>query len=191
MGLLDALLGRSRPKRPDLDALFAAPSAALTLRAALGMEPTGAGSVCFRAAGGPAFAQVEEEVRGLIGSGPEAPEMVASQDGYGYSWLEVRGVPDDLSGLCTQLHALNSTLASQGFDHGLLCTVIGFRTSEGRPLGLVYLYKQGTFYPFAPTPGARQRDNLLELQVRDQLVGEIVIEKDLRRWLALWNAPGL
>lgn len=191
MGLLDAFLGRSRPKRPNLDALFGVPSAALTLRTALGLEPTGAGSVCFRAAAGPAFAQVADEVRALIATGPEPPDVVTSHDGYGYTWLEVRGVPDDLSTLCTHLHAVNSTLESQGFGHGLLCTVVPFRAGDGRTVGLVYLYKQGTFYPFAPVPGARRRDNLLELQVRDQLASELAMEKDLQRWLALWDAPGL
>lgn len=33
MGLLDTILGRSKPVQPDLDQLFALPSAALTLEA--------------------------------------------------------------------------------------------------------------------------------------------------------------
>ncbi|MDX6255798.1 MAG: hypothetical protein QOJ11_2132, partial [Frankiales bacterium] len=32
-------------------------------------------------------------------------------------------------------------------------------------MALVYLYKRGTFYPFAPLPGEK-RDNALELQLR-------------------------
>jgi len=55
MGLLDTLLGRTKPKQPNLDALFALPSAAITLQAATGLVPTGTGSVCFRAAEGRAF----------------------------------------------------------------------------------------------------------------------------------------
>ena len=58
------------------------------------------------------------------------------------------------------------------------------------PVGLVYLYKQGTFYAFAPT-GPHQRDNLTEISVRDHLAAELPMEQDLQRWLALWNAPGL
>ena len=38
---------------------------------------------------------------------------------------------------------------------------------------------------------SQQRDNLLEIQVRDALAAEIPIEKDLQRWLAVWGAPGL
>ena len=64
-----------------------------------------------------------------------------------------------------------------------------FRDAGGRSVGLVYLYKQGTFYPFAPS--GTSRDNLLELQVRDHLAGELPMEPDLQRWMAVWGAPGL
>jgi hypothetical protein len=67
---------------------------------------------------------------------------------------------------------------------------VPFTDPSGRRVGLVYLYKQGTFYPFAPT-GPQQRDNLLEIQVRDTIAGELPVEKDLSRWLAVWDAPGL
>jgi hypothetical protein len=53
---------------------------------------------------------------------------------------------------------------------------------------MVYLLKQGTFYPFAPT-GNQQRDNELELRVRSFLEGDLAMEKDLSRWMALWNVP--
>ena len=39
-------------KQADLDALFLVPSAAITLQTAAGLNPTGTGSVCFRAAAG-------------------------------------------------------------------------------------------------------------------------------------------
>ena len=57
-------------------------------------------------------------------------------------------------------------------------------------MALVYLYKRGTFYPFAPESGER-RNSVLELQVRDLLQGEVPWEKDLSRWFAVWDAPGL
>jgi hypothetical protein len=191
VGLWDSLLGRSRPAAPDLDALFLVPSAALTLATAAGFEPTGTGSVCYRAAAGAAFAQTQRDVVELIGGDPETPTVRTSQDSYGYTWLVVDGEPDDMPGLCTDLHAVNTSLEAQGFGGGLLCTMVPFADGAGRRVGLVYLYKQGTFYPFAPVPGEQRRDNLLELQLRDQLAGELPMEKDLQRWLAVWDAPGL
>ena len=92
--------------------------------------------------------------------------------------------------LCTDLHAVNTTLESEGFGPGLLCSLIPFEDPTGRRVGLVYLYKKGTFYPFAPT-GPQERDNLLELQVRDTLRAELPIEPELSGWMALWGAPGL
>jgi hypothetical protein len=72
----------------------------------------------------------------------------------------------------------------------LLCSLIGFRTPAGAPFGLVYLYKRGTFYPFAPATD-QQRDNALELQVRGQLTNDLRVEPDLARWFPVWGAPGL
>ena len=75
----------------------------------------------------------------------------------------------------------------------LSSSLIAFRDSagaDGRSVGLIYLYKQGTFYPFVPT-GPQQRDNLLEINVRSAIEGDLPVEKDLSRWLAVWGAPGL
>ncbi|MEV8631888.1 hypothetical protein AB0395_09545 [Streptosporangium sp. NPDC051023] len=188
----DALLGRTEPVKPDLDALFALPSAAVTLQAATGLEPTGIGSVCFRSAEGGAFATLEHDVVELLAAGG-GPPVEQSKDSYGYTWLVVRRDPELLGDLVTDLHAVNSSLESAGFGPSLLCSLVAFADSSGhagRGLALVYLYKRGTFYPFAPLPGQR-RDNALELQVRAALDGELRIEPDLGRWFPLWGAPGL
>lgn len=199
MGFLDAILGRSRPPRADLDALFGVPSAAITVQAALGLVPTGDGSVCFRAAAGAAFADAQREVLDLLAATPDAPQVQVSTDGFGFTWVEVdRPAPDptagpDVSALCTDLHAVNTTLEAAGFGTALLCTVVPFADSAGRRVGLVYLYKQGTFYAFAPAAGAGQqrRDDLLEISVVDALAGELPVERSAGRRLALWGAPGL
>jgi hypothetical protein len=85
---------------------------------------------------------------------------------------------------------VNSSLENAGFGPQLLCTIIAFRDSARRPLGLVYLYKRGTFYPFAPKSG-ENRDNPLELQMRGTLADDLKIEPDLERWFPVWGAPGL
>ena len=53
-GFWGAITGRSRPKQANLDSLFLVPSAAVTLETSAGLRPTGVGSVCYRAADGPA-----------------------------------------------------------------------------------------------------------------------------------------
>jgi hypothetical protein len=99
----------------------------------------------------------------------------------------------DLSALVTDLHAANTTLEDAGYGPGLLCTVIGFAgtvAEQPRRAGLVYLFKRGTFYPFAPI-GDQQRDTTLELRIREQLGDELPVEADLGRWFPIWNSPGI
>ena len=192
MGFLDSILGRSKPVQPNLDVLFAVPAASLTLQASLGLAPTGTGAVCFTSAEGQTAAQAQSDALALLAPG-SAELATASRDEYGYTWITVRRSDADLSTLVTDLHAVNSTLVDDGYGPGLLCTVIGFAGSVGdqpRRFGLVYLFKRGTFYPFAPT-GDQRRDHQLELQIRAQLAGELPIEGDLGRWFPIWNTPAI
>lgn len=187
MGWLDALRGRRPPPPPRLDALFAVPGAAVTLEVA-GWTPTGVGGVCYRAVDGRAFAEVQADVRALLDA-DDGPPVEIARDEYGFTWLVVTGAPDT-GQLVTDLHAVNVSLEAQGFSSGLLCSTVVFEGVQGARLALVYLYKQGTFYPFVPTGGAN-RDNLAELGVRDLVAGELPVETDLQRWLALYDAPGM
>ena len=189
MGFLDTLLGRTKPARPNLDNLFGLPSAAVTMEAATDFKPTGTGSVCFRSAEGRAFSDIEKDVRELLSMSNEQAVEV-STDSYGFTWLVCHHDASDPAGLITDLHAVNSSLEQGGFGPQLLCTIMAFRDSGGRSLGLVYLYKRGTFYPFAPAGGER-RDNGLELQVRGVLGDDLKVEPDLNRWFPVWGAPGL
>lgn len=191
MGFLDAVMGRRKPARPNLDSLFALPSAAITLQAALDFVPTGRASVAFRAPEGRAFADVEAEIRALLDA-DGGPPVDLEQDGFGFDWVVIRTDPVDVAASVTDAHAVNVSLVDAGFGPQLLCSLVSFTGPDARQLGLVYLFKAGTFYPFAPMPGdGEQRDNVLELQVRDLLAGELPMEKDLSRWFAVWNAPGL
>lgn len=187
MGFLDALLGRSKPVPPNLDQLFGLPSAAITLEVGTGFRPTGVGSVSFKAAEGAGFTGLREQVDQLLAL--DEGRYRAETDSYGFSWLVRTTTPDDLDGLVTDLHTVNSSLVDAGFGSALLCTLVGF--SDGtRPLGLVYLYKRGSWYPFAPS-GPDRRDASLELQVRSALEQDLRIEADLSRWFPVYGAPGL
>ena len=73
----------------NLDALFALPSAAITLQTAAGFTPTGVGSVCFRAAEGAAFAQAQNDVVELLDNDDD-PDVERSTDSFGFTWLLAR-----------------------------------------------------------------------------------------------------
>jgi hypothetical protein len=173
VGFLDTLLGRTKPVQPKLDDLFGLPSAAIQLQAATGFTPTGSGSVCFRAVAGKTFDDVQKEVRDLLDMDSGKPggglPVEVSRDSYGFTWLVSNHMSDEMDGLVTDLHAVNSSLVDAG-----------------------YLYKRGTFYPFAPLDGRQdRRDNALELQVKGVVAEDLKMEPDLSKWMAIWGAPGL
>lgn len=208
MGLLDAIRGRTKPVRANLDALFALPSAAVTLQATAGVVSTGHAGVCFKPPAGQPFAQMQADLEQLLRTDTDgAPDGAASVrdvgDKYGYRWILVEA--GDIDDLVTRAHMVHSSLEDAGWSTQLLCSVFGFRPAgtdgggagaEGgagadaitRPVFLVYLAKQGTFYPFAPLED-EQRDNELELRVRGMLGDDLPIEKDLARWFPLWDLP--
>ena len=193
MGFLDTLLGRTKPAQPKLDDLFALPSAAVTLEAGAGFTPTGSGSVCFRPVEGRSFADVQKDVTDLLNmsAGDEGGLPVeVSKDDYGFTWVVVSRMSSEIDTLVTDLHAVNSALVDNGFGPQLLCTLVAFRDREERRLALVYLFKRGSFYPFAPLSGEK-RDNALELQVKGAIGPDLKWEQDLGRWFPVWGAPGL
>jgi hypothetical protein len=71
-----------------------------------------------------------------------------------------------------------------------------FRARARRPqrrqalLARVYLFKRGTFYPFAPVDaGKERRDTELELRIRTMVGADLPVEADLSRWFPMWDVP--
>lgn len=201
MGLWDAVrtavTGNRAPRPARLDDLFRVPTGTLAVEATLGWRATGTGAVCYRAADGAGFAALQTDVVDLLDADPDLPDVVVEVDGFGFSWLRVDrpalpGGAVDVGALATDLHAVNALLAERGFGPGLLCSTVVLAPPEGGPgrAALVYLFKQGTFYAFAPGPG-RQRDQALETALHEQLAAELSVEPQAYRRLDLWGAPGL
>ncbi|MQY02508.1 PspA-associated protein PspAB [Actinomadura macrotermitis] len=190
-GPLGPLLGRSAPPEPVLDRLFALADVAGPLAAATGFTPGGTGAVAHRSVeGGPfgAFARTHREVLRLLRSGA-APEVETCEDEHGWAWIRIGRPPGTLGELPGDLHMVNALLQEGGFGPYLLCSVVCFERGPAR-LGLVHLYRRGTFYPYAPLPGGR-RDAGLEREAAAALAGEIPVEPDTGRWFPVRDAPGL
>ena len=212
MGFLDSLLGRTKPVRPNLDALFALPSAAVTLETSAGLVLSGRAGVCWMPPAGQSAADVQREISQLLDipddlaglgqataeagqsaakAGPSAGVLTQAEDSYGYRWLLLED--SDVEDLVNRVHLVNSLLAENGWGPQLLCSVFGVVPGAGadstaKPFYIVYLFKRGTFYPFAPV-GKERRDNELELRVRSLLGSDLPVEPDLSRWFPLWDLP--
>jgi hypothetical protein len=208
MGLLDTLLGRTKPVKANLDALFALPSAAVTLATAAALVPSGQAGVCWKPPAGQSVTDLQAEINQLLDMPDDpmddqtegataittpgaVPVMTQSEDAYGYRWLLLSD--PNVEDLVTRVHVINSTLSDAGWGPQLLCSVFGLVPGPDagpttKPLYLVYLYKRGTFYPFAPD-GKESRDTELELRIRAVLGSDLPIETDLSRWFPLWDLP--
>jgi PspAB-like protein len=189
VGLRDTLLGRTKQVAPQLDNLFALPTAALTLQSELDLVTSGEAGLCFKAGSGETTITTDDEVKELLNFDEGDNKVSITTDDLGFKWLVIDDA--DISSLVTRIHGANTTMVEHGLGPRLLCAVFGFvpQTPPGEgSVRMVYLLKQGTFYPFAPT-GKEQRDNELELRVRSFLEGDLVMEKDLARWMALWDLP--
>lgn len=189
MGLRDTLFGRTKQVAPQLDNIFALPTAALTLQSELDLVTSGQAGLCFKAGSGESTITTDADIKELLNFDEVKDSFSITTDDLGFKWLVVNDPTVD--GLVTKIHAANTSMVEHELGPRLLCAVFGF--VPGTPPGegslrLVYLIKQGTFYPFAPT-GANQRDNELELRVKSFLSTDLVMEKDVSRWMALWNVP--
>ncbi len=227
MGLFDTLLGRTKPVRANLDALFALPSAAVTLESAEGIVPTGHAGVCWKPPAGRSPADVQAEINqllqlpdqpdapsvvdagdtatatatateateapttALVGGSPDPGALTQQEDSFGYRWLLLEDA--SLEDLVARVHLVNATLTDNGWGPQLLCSVFGMTPGPGadsgaKPFFLVYLYKRGTFYPFAPT-GQDRRDGELELHLRSVMGTDLPVEPELSRWFPIWDLP--
>jgi hypothetical protein len=189
VGLRDALFGRTTQAQPKLDNLFALSTGALTLDSELDLVSSGEAGLCFKAGSGESTITTDADVEQLLNFDEADHKVSITTDDLGFKWLVIKD--PDLESLVTRIHSANTSMVENGLGPRLLCAVFGFvpKSPPGEgSVRLVYLLKQGTFYPFAPT-SPNQRDNELELRVRSFLEKDLPMEKDLGRWMALWNLP--
>ena len=106
MGLFSSLMGRTKPVQSNLDALFALPSASITLQSAAGMSCSGHAGVCYKPPTGQGFEQMQAEVVELL-SMDGTGGLHQQQDSYGYHWLVVEDT--DIEQLVTRIHLVNSS----------------------------------------------------------------------------------
>ncbi len=219
MGLLDTILGRSKPVPANLDALFALPSASVTLQSAAGQVCSGHAGVCFKPPSGQAFGQMQQEVDALLAM-DSASGFERSQDSFGYQWLVV--ADPDIEALVTHIHLVNSSLSDSGWGAQLLCSVFGVADeaaggagssggaspdgdgAPGTDLAAVGSAGPGRLLPssaylvylfkrgtFYPfiPTGKEQRDLEGELRLKSLVADDLKVEPDLDRWFPLWDLP--
>jgi hypothetical protein len=133
--IVDTLLGRTKPVKANLDALFALPSAAVTLQVSAGYVPTGKAGVCFKPPAGQPFAEIQQQVEQLLrlpdddstgksAAGPTTVRVHDVADSYGYRWIVLEG--SGIDDLVTRVHMVHSSIQDAGWGTQLLCSVFAF-----------------------------------------------------------------
>lgn len=187
MSFLDAILGRSKPVRSQLDALFGLSTADVTLQTEFGLHSTGGAAICFRPVSSGDFASLRSNIDALLKAGTkDAPlNWRTMSDSFGYQWIILQS--SDFSNLVATVHMINTELQDGGFGDQLLASVFQFR-GGGNNVYWMYNYKRGSFYPFVPS-GNNSRDNAQELRLSAVMSGELNVEKDMTKWYPLWGIP--
>ncbi len=189
MGFLDALLGRHKVKGPAPDRLFAISTAYIGLEAQQGIKTRGVAGIVFQPLATGDFRQIVDDMREVLaGTGSEMGSSVETRDDeFGYRWMIVRD--PDIEDLAVGINAVSDALAVGGYQDRVLAAVFAFEDADGKPVYFIYNYKRGSWYPFVPAPGDKQRNNEREFQLKAQLGGELPIEPELERWFPLWEIP--
>ena len=189
MGLFEGLLGgKGKLKTPAPDRLFAMTTAQITLETGLDIKHKGAAGIVFQPLGTADFQQLIKDAEELVrGTAEETGSRIeTSEDEYGYRWLILRD--PDFEDMVVSLNTISTELQAGGYGDRLLAAVFAFE-ENGKPLYIIYNFKRGTFYPFVPAPGDKQRDNERELRLKAQLGAELPWEEEITRWFPLWEIP--
>jgi hypothetical protein len=190
MGFLDALLGKSKVAAPAAaDRLFALTTAYVDLETAQGVKTRGAAGIVFQQLATADFAQIVKETEELVqGTGAETGTTISTEDDkFGYKWVVVRD--PDVDDLVVAVNTVADNLAIGGYADRILAAVFAFEDMQGQPLYLIYNYKRGNWYPFAPAGGEQQRASEREFQLKAQIGQGLPFEEDLGRWFPLWGIP--
>ena len=190
MGFLDVLTGRRKLAKPAPDRLFAISTAYVMLQTGLGINSRSTAAIVFQPLATADFESIVRDMEEVVQATATESGMTvsSSDDSYGFRWLVLRD--DDFDDLVVGINAVSTALEAGGYGERVLCAVFAFDDSKKRPLYWIYNYKRGTFYPFAPAPGAgEQRDNERELVLKAQIGKELPVEQELERWFPLWGIP--
>ena len=190
MGLFNILTGRSTVKGPAArERLFAITTAYVTLETSYEIRSSGVAGIAVQALSNADFQSMlkdtEEVVKATAGDFEATVE--SRDDNYGFRWVIVR--TPAVEDLVVAINGVSSSVEAAGYGERLLCAVFAFKDSSGAAINFIYNYKRGSWYPFVPAAGDKERNNERELQLKAQIGGELPIEPELERWFPLWGVP--
>ncbi|PSQ11830.1 hypothetical protein BRC93_04080 [Halobacteriales archaeon QS_5_70_15] len=209
MGIFDTLrevLGvraeTDAARSADPDDLFGMTTAYVTMEADLAYVPTGDAALCFSGVDSSQFGDAVREVEAILeaGEAETGTEFEVRGDTKGYEWVVLHD--DEFEDLVTSVHFAADTLVEHDFGSRLLAALFSFeretrgsgsggggaaeRERDGTRAYWIYSFRRGSFYPFVPKGGERERDSGQEFKLQAVLDGELAVEEDESYWYPLW-----
>ena len=190
MGLREILTGRSAVKQPaKLDRLFALSTAHVTLETSYEISSTGVAGIVVQALATSDFQAVLKDTEEVVEAtaGEYKATVETSDDEFGFRWVIIRDPA--VEDLVATINAVSSSIEAGGYGELLLCAVFAFKGPSDAAINFIYNFKRGSWYPFVPAAGDKQRNTERELQLKAQIGEELPIEPELERWFPLWGVP--
>ena len=120
MKWLDALLGRSRLPKANLEAFFALTTAQTTLQAELNLQGAGKAGVCFKPVTSSNYRATETTAREMVDlAGREFKSGITETgDNYGYKWYVF--TDPQFEDLASLVHLVSKTFMEEAYSEQLL-----------------------------------------------------------------------
>ncbi len=188
MGIFTAIFGHTKLKTPDRERFFSIIGAAQAMEANAILRGTGKAGVLVNPVESSYFDNLRAELSALLDVSARATgtRFEIEDDEFGTRWIILDD--PDFEDLTSLIHTITETIVDHGFGDRLLAAAFGFEFG-GQPAYWLYNYKQGRFYPFAPT-AARERDYAAEMRLGEVMRGEkLPMERKPENWYALWGIP--
>ena len=190
MGLREILAGRSSVKQPaKLDRLFALSTAYVTLETSYEITSAGVAGIVVQALATSDFQAVLKDTEEVVQAtaGEYKATVETSDDEFGFRWVVIRDPA--VEDLVATINGVSSSIEAGGYGERLLCAVFAFKGPADPAINFIYNFKRGSWYPFVPAAGDKQRNTERELQLKAQIGEELPIEPELERWFPLWGVP--
>ena len=188
MGILSALFGRTKLRKPNREVFFAVVTAESSLQGRTDLRQTGQAGIVFNPVESQYFDELKTELQNLlhVSGRSTGTKFHICDDSFGTRWVTLED--QHFEDLTSTIHLVSETIYDHGFGDRLLAAVFKFKYQNDDAY-LIYSYKRGAFYPFIPTSD-QQRNNASELRLGATMDAEqIPIENNIEQWYALWGIP--
>lgn len=171
-------------KKADPNDLIALSRVSLAVETNMNYEPCEVGGLAFSDIDDQEFEKALNEVKGVIKSNDDTEDAdLDMKDIHGTQWIVVND--ESIESLAANLQFGASAMESVEYSSRLLAAVLPFKNDENDYIYVIYSFRRGSFYPFAPQ-GLDERDSKIERRLSTIIEDEIDVEDDRSYWYPLW-----